>query len=47
MQAQIGRVGEFDQNLESWEQYAERLGHFLHANGIQDVTKKGLCSYQS
>ena len=47
MQAQIGRVGEFDQNLESWEQYAERLGHFIHANGIQDVTKKGLCSYQS
>ena len=40
MQAQIGRVGEFDQKLESWEQYAERLGHFLDANSIQDATKK-------
>ena len=40
MQAQIGSVGEFDQKLKSWEQYAERLGHFLDANGIQGATKK-------
>ena len=46
MQAQIERVGEFDTKLESLEQHAERRGYFLDANGIQDATKKGLCSYQ-
>ena len=40
MQAQIAQVGEFDTKLESWEQYAEKLGHFLDANGIEDATKK-------
>ena len=36
----IGRVGEFDPKLESWEQYSERFQHFLKANGIQDAAKK-------
>ena len=40
MQAQIGQVCELDTKLESWEQYAERLGHLLYANSIQDATKK-------
>ena len=46
MQAQIGRVGEFDTKVESLEQHAERCGYFLDANSIQDATKKDLCSYQ-
>jgi len=36
----LGRVGEFDSTVESWQQYVERLGHFLDANGINDGNKK-------
>ena len=30
----IGSVGEFEPAQEDWAQYAERLGHFMAANGI-------------
>ena len=30
----LGRLREFDATLELWEQYVERLGHILDANGI-------------
>ena len=36
----LGRVGEFDSTLESWQQYVESLGHFLDVNGIHDGNKK-------
>ena len=38
----VGRVERFDPNLEHWQQYVERLGHFLDANGITDEGKKRL-----
>ena len=33
-------VGRVDPNLEHWQQYVDRLGHFLDANGITDEGKK-------
>ena len=36
----LGRLHEFDAMLEPWEQYVERLGHFLDANGITNIDKK-------
>ena len=36
----LGRLHEFDATLEPWEQYVERLGHFLDANGITNIDKK-------
>ena len=38
--ALIGSLGEFDESRESWPQYAERLTHFLVANGITTAAKK-------
>ena len=40
MAVQFGHVGEFEEGCEEWTQYAERLGHFLTANGITDGEKK-------
>ena len=36
MAARIGSIGEFHE----WTQYAERLHHFLTANGISDANRK-------
>ena len=33
-------LNEFDAMLEPWEQYVERLGHFLDANEISNIDKK-------
>ena len=38
--ATIGRIEEFCEDREDWDQYAERLDHFFSANGITDATKK-------
>ena len=40
MAIQFGHMGEFEEGREEWTQYAERLGHFLTANGITDGDKK-------
>ena len=40
MAASIGSVGEFAPDQEDWTQYAERLGHFLTANGIEEAGRK-------
>lgn len=38
--ATLGTIGEFHEGREEWAQYAERLGHFLAANGITDGDRK-------
>ena len=38
--ATIGRIEEFREEKEDWDQYAERLDHFFAANGIRDADKK-------
>ena len=38
--ATIGRIEEFREDREDWDQYAERLDHFFSANGITDAAKK-------
>ena len=40
MTATFERIGEFEPDKEDWTSYLERLGHFLHANGIDDDDKK-------
>ena len=40
MATSVGSVWEFDPDLEDWMQYAERLGHYLTANGIDEVGRK-------
>ena len=40
MAAYIGSIGEYREGKEEWSQYAERLDHFLSANGIEDAKKK-------
>ena len=40
MAAQLGTIGEFHEGREEWTQYAERLDHFLAANGIADPDRK-------
>jgi len=35
----IGSVGEFREGKEEWSQYAERLDHFILANGIKNEQK--------
>ena len=40
MATSISSVGEFDPDLEDWTQYAEQLGHYLTANGIDEVDRK-------
>ena len=40
MTALLGQVGAYDTSVETWEQYAERLGHFFDANnnsGIEET----------
>ena len=32
----IGHTGKFEEFREDWAQYAEKVGHFLVANGIMD-----------
>lgn len=36
----IGKVSEFDEHLESFGNYVERLGHFFTINGIKDENNK-------
>ena len=36
----LSRLHEFHATLEPWEQYMERLGHFLDTNGITNIDKK-------
>ena len=38
--ATIGRIEEFRDNKEDWNQYAERLKHFFTANGITSDENK-------
>ena len=38
--ATLGKVGEFNQLEDSWQNYIERLGFFFTANGIDDADKK-------
>ena len=40
MSSTIGHIGEYEESREEWTQYAERLGHFLAANGIDAAEKK-------
>ena len=40
MSTQFGAIGEFEAGREKWSQYAERLRHFLVANGITDDDRK-------
>ena len=40
MTALVGSIGPFDSTTESWEQYAERLGHFFSANGITNADRQ-------
>ena len=40
MTSYIGHVGEFVEGREEWSQYAERLGHFMSANGIIEAERK-------
>ena len=38
--ATIGRIEEFREDKEDWDQYAERFDHFFAANGITGADKK-------
>ena len=38
--ATIGRIEEFREEKEDWDQYAERLDHFFATNGITGADKK-------
>ena len=38
--AVYGKVSEFDETKEDWDQYVERLENYFAANGIQAATKK-------
>ena len=40
MAAQIGKTTSFDEKLEEWTQYVERLEHFFTANDHTDDDKK-------
>ena len=40
MAGKLGCVEEFDNNNDDWPQYAERLGNFFVANGIDATEKK-------
>ena len=40
MTSHIGIIGEFQEGREDWKQYAERLEHFMAANGITDGDRK-------
>jgi hypothetical protein len=36
----VGKIGEFDSTLESFENYIDRLGHYFAANDVADAKKK-------
>ena len=38
--ATIGRIKEFFDNKEDWNQYAKRLEHFFAINGVTEAEKK-------
>ena len=38
--ALFGQLGEFVEGQEEWQQYAERMGHFLTANGVTTEDRK-------
>lgn len=38
--ASFGNIGEYHEGREDWKQYAERLEHFLAANGITNADRK-------
>ena len=40
MAAVLGKIEQFDAELEEWPQYVERLQFFFAANGIEDANKK-------
>ena len=40
MAALLGHLGEFNEGQEDWSQYAERVGHYLAANGIEGASKQ-------
>ena len=40
MAAVLGKVEQYDPELEEWPQYVERLEYFFEANGITDAEKK-------
>ena len=41
MVAYLGQVEESVEGSEDWTQYAERLGHFMAANGIKEAEWEG------
>ena len=45
--ATIGRIEEFRDDKEDWDQYAERLKHFFAAIGITEAEKSVLYFWQS
>ena len=38
--ALFGQLGEFIEGQEEWQQYAERMGHFLAVNGVTTEERK-------
>ena len=40
MAVSIGSIEEFDPVKEEWAQYAERMGHYFDANGVDTAEKK-------
>ena len=40
MMAAHGKVGTFNESIESWSSYIERLGHYFVANDVKDGSKK-------
>lgn len=36
----FGQVNEYNENVESWTQYSERIAQYFLANDIADETKK-------
>ena len=43
MVSKIGRIDLFDQSLELWDEYNERLDNFFIANNVKDERKKYQC----
>jgi hypothetical protein len=36
----LGKIDEFDNKLEEWKQYEQRLQHYFSANEVTDTSKK-------
>ena len=45
--ATIGRIEEFRNDKEDWDQYAERLEHFLEQTGLPVTKRSELCFYRN